>query len=189
MKKNILIKVLVILFALALLTTAFFTEVSSKNTPVANASYIGDPLTGCGTKTTTMKKSGYNVFGQRLFTVRWTIQDDWCRNLRCMYMMLHPCYWGNANLSNIVRGKPTIDTTSLGLGWSVHVDQVNSLWKDRIEGGDWGYHSEYDSVLQAHLVQCLNVWLFNTCSTKKSLNWKMVVDGSGQAHVNYNWGG
>lgn len=176
-------------FAAALLTTALLVGVQTLNTPIASASYIGDPLTGCGTSTATMKATVKNSLGQRLLTVKMAREWDWCRMLHCEYFRPTPCYWGAAPISSTVLARPSISTTNLAIGWSLVLDSITGQWKDRREGGDWGWHSEHDSYAQFHLVQCIDVWLVHQCSTRRSYSWKLVVDGSGQAHGNYKWGG
>lgn len=186
---KVIIKILSLAFVCALISTSLFVGVQSVNTPVAEASYIGNPLTGCNTTTAKMQAYGKDALGARLYTVKMSREFDWCRNLHCEYFRIVPCYYGNAKINSTAFAQPSISTTNLGIGWSLVIDKTWATWKDRIEGGDWGYHSELDTYAQFHVVQCIDVWLVRQCSTRRSYSWKLVVDGSGQSHANFKWGG
>lgn len=152
----------------------------------AHAYYAGSRLTGCGTSKETMR-SVRTVNWHTMWTVKLTRQWDWCRDLTCYFFYPVPCYYGTARVNNVVTTTVQFIPTSWCVGCDLHVDQMTEQYGNRIEGGNWGYHSDHLTVAQFHVSQCIDLWLVHQCTVKKSYSWGLRVNGAAQHYFNWSY--
>jgi hypothetical protein len=188
-KKKLFIRLLIAFVIVFLVGATLTLGVRTKNGPlgVQSAGASTTTLTGCGTTKAVMKKSGYDLYGFRLLTVRLTREFTWCRDLHCEFFRTTPCWYGTARITSVVLSPPSLSTTALCLDCSIKTDWSQNTWRNQIQGGDWGYHSRLDSYYQFHVHQCFGIWLVNQCQNK-SFSWKISIKGSGGWGGDYSWG-